>query len=400
MLKTIGFTKEMEEALLKSHCPEDCIPLLNTALKEKKLDLPDTDKKWLLGEALKYICEKYNDPLLVHDFVTHEKEDGSLRLDNYSRKVISVWFQVENLEQETVPDRKHISIHSNTYVRGSAPEVILPDIITEIRPFCFENCKEVRKIIIPDSIRIIPRGAFCNCEKLEEVVLPETVTVIREGAFIGCRNLKTIHLPAAVSEIGSCAFFGCENLTSVDLPASLKEVGYGVFSKCRKLTELRVPEGFAVPTEKHVFYGCPLPDLPALRNAPLPGDAEKILDELNYALDIYAAGFLNRTNCTYSFFTEEIAPPDPAHVESRVEKTEWEDDISGYLDIDVIAEEDFAFLKRIYADTLNHLHAEIFRGTKDAMQDYTDEYHCFFVLDMRFLRIGNRWYLSGIEWSD
>ena len=63
-------------------------------------------------------------------------------------------------------------------------------------------------------------GLFSVNNEIEQVVLPETVTVIGWYAFDQCKNLYSATLPEGLKEIAPNAFRGC-GLKSVVLPESL-----------------------------------------------------------------------------------------------------------------------------------------------------------------------------------
>ena len=87
----------------------------------------------------------------------------------------------------------------NAIIKTSTNELIL-------------GCKNT---IIPNSVTSIGKYTFQNCTGLTSVTIPSSVTSIGEGAFIGCSGLTSITIPNSVTTIGGSAFYLCSGLTSV-----------------------------------------------------------------------------------------------------------------------------------------------------------------------------------------
>ena len=168
----------------------------------------------------------------------------------------------------------------------SATEYIIPDYVTEIGNYAFENCSSLTSITIPDSVTSIGYSAFRICSGLTSIVVAEgnkvyhsfknclietqrktlilgcrnseipldgSVTSIGNSAFFGCSSMTSITIPDSVTSIGDYAFFGCRNLTSITIPDSVTSIGYSAFRICSGLTSIVVAEGNKV---YHSFKNC------------------------------------------------------------------------------------------------------------------------------------------------
>ena len=181
-------------------------------------------------------------------------------------------------------------------------EYIVPDGVTKIGDFAFEDCDTLTAAAFPDSVAEIGDLAFGSCKNLtlfgspdscaeeyaneyelkfqeiaqldensratleaelkklgfeyeihgdrvtitgylggaEDLTIPDGVTKIGDSAFLGCESLTSVTFPESVAEIGASAFQGCGSLRTVTLPENVLTVGDGAFAFCWKLTEIRV----------------------------------------------------------------------------------------------------------------------------------------------------------------
>ena len=102
---------------------------------------------------------------------------------------------------------------------GDANAVVIPDGVTSIGDFAFQNCESLTAVKIADSVTSIGNFAFWGCGALASVYIPDGVTSIGDGAFQACDALTTIDLPESVMHLGRCAF-NTNTRTSTPTPAS------------------------------------------------------------------------------------------------------------------------------------------------------------------------------------
>ena len=81
---------------------------------------------------------------------------------------------------------------------------------------------------LPNSITTIGNYAFDECSNLAIVTLPEGLTEIEEGLF-DQSGLKSITIPTGVVTIGDLAFFACEALKTAVIPETVTEIGDHAF---------------------------------------------------------------------------------------------------------------------------------------------------------------------------
>ena len=100
-------------------------------------------------------------------------------------------------------------------------------------------------VTIPNSVTRIGEYAFDNCTSLTSITIPESITRIGRNAFYGCSSLTFITIGSSVTSIGNKAFAYCTNLTDVYCSAeNVPSTGYDAFegSSISSAT-LHVPAG-------------------------------------------------------------------------------------------------------------------------------------------------------------
>ena len=157
-------------------------------------------------------------------------------------------------------------------------EAVIPDSVTKIGEFAFNNCTGLSSITIPNSVTEIGTKAFRNCSNLNSINIPESVTEIGNNVFKLCKQLTSINvnsnnskfcdingvlfnkektllikyperktetsysIPDSVTKIEERAFGHCHTLTSVTIPDSVTEIGCRTFIDCSSLISVTIPD--------------------------------------------------------------------------------------------------------------------------------------------------------------
>ena len=149
---------------------------------------------------------------------------------------------------------------------------VMPETVTSIEPFAFENSK-LTAVALSPRVTEIMYGTFCNASALEEITIPNSVQWISEWAFEGCTGLKKVHvtdlvywtgiqfnsnplsyandlylngdkitdlvIPETVTSISYNAFAGA-SFESVTLPNTVEMIEEGAFADCENLKAVYV----------------------------------------------------------------------------------------------------------------------------------------------------------------
>lgn len=156
-------------------------------------------------------------------------------------------------------------------------KVTIPNSVTTIGYCAFEYCDSLKEIEIPASVKTISDCAFQSCYDLDRVLIEYGITTIGGYAFAYCRNLADINIPNSVTDIGIYAFmdcgfstitlpksittisggmfYGCDNLINISIPDSVTSIGVYAFYSCRKLTNIFVPDSVA-SIAAYAFLDC------------------------------------------------------------------------------------------------------------------------------------------------
>ena len=119
------------------------------------------------------------------------------------------------------------------YPKNRSGEFAVPDTVTTIADYAFDNSPNLTKVTIGKNVKTIGTGAFRNCKSLETVVFEDSDTVqktIGDYAFNNCPVLSTVDFGNAVKSIGNYAFMVDKSLESLEFPDSLESIGNGAFS--------------------------------------------------------------------------------------------------------------------------------------------------------------------------
>ena len=182
-------------------------------------------------------------------------------------------------------------------------EYTIPNSVTELGNYCFDNCKLLTKIILGDNLSKLGNGTakytiysdytpsnrnnynvsatengyliFSECDNLSEIsvssknkyfssfrgvlynkdksiclsapcglsgtyTLPNSAKTVDKYAFFACSKLKNVNLSKNTLELGDYCFDHCSSLESVKIPASVSMISSNAFLNCPSLTKFDI----------------------------------------------------------------------------------------------------------------------------------------------------------------
>ncbi|MDO4183396.1 MAG: leucine-rich repeat protein [Coriobacteriia bacterium] len=105
------------------------------------------------------------------------------------------------------------------YANASGANYAIPEGVTSIWHYAFQNCASLASVSIPEGVTSIGTCTFSGCTSLTSVIIPEGVTRIDELAFSSCTSLTSVSIPASAAKIDSCPFLHCPSLASIRVSA-------------------------------------------------------------------------------------------------------------------------------------------------------------------------------------
>lgn len=112
----------------------------------------------------------------------------------------------------------------------------VPDVLNEIKPYCFESTALESVDLSNTKITIMTDGVFFNNTSLTSINLPKGLENFWDKAFWGCTSLNNIVMPSTVVGIYNNVFEGCTALTNVTLNEGCTTLGHHVFKNSNLAT--------------------------------------------------------------------------------------------------------------------------------------------------------------------
>ena len=155
---------------------------------------------------------------------------------------------------DTVVIPNHVtSIGKYAFENSKMTKVIIPPSVTEISPFAFCNCHNLRTVMWGQNCKKVPLGCFAGSENLVSVKRLDNVTSVAENAFNGCSSLTCVEFKN-VTSIGMAAFKYCESLETISGLSNVISVGKQCFVDCKSLESVE----FSIlrRLQEYAFSGC------------------------------------------------------------------------------------------------------------------------------------------------
>ncbi len=155
-----------------------------------------------------------------------------------------------------------------------------------------------------NSNAIIETGTNAILLGCMNTIIPENITCIREFAFNDCHGMTYLNIPAGVTDIERYAFQSCNNVKTLSIPESVTCIGQGVFNNCDSLksvycyikTPIDYVDAFDFKTYSTATLYVPSESVEAYRNS----------DGWNNFQDIQSLTTTDLKNILYEYEADEI----------------------------------------------------------------------------------------------
>ncbi|MBR6067531.1 MAG: leucine-rich repeat protein, partial [Bacteroidales bacterium] len=140
-----------------------------------------------------------------------------------------------------------LGLAHNLYINNElVTDLVLPNTITEIKPYVFKNATCLTSVTIPSSVTSIGYQAFYGCSNLTTVNFnAENCTTMGSSSspvFYNCTSFSTLNIGENVENIPEYAFKGCSGLETITIGNSLESIGDYAFSNCSSLTAVYISD--------------------------------------------------------------------------------------------------------------------------------------------------------------
>ena len=133
---------------------------------------------------------------------------------------IMAWHNMECANFAARPNNTYASVYILDSQGNEVTKLVIPNEITKIESFEFQNMVNIQRLVIPNSVTDIGMDAFSGCSSLADVVVGDSVKYIGVpggfgSVFEDCSNLSTIIIGSSVKGIYADTFKGCSSLKTV-----------------------------------------------------------------------------------------------------------------------------------------------------------------------------------------
>ncbi len=205
----------------------------------------------------------------------------------------------DSLISVTLPDSVTSIGNAAFYGCNSLTSIPIPDSVTSIGSYAFYNCDSLISVHITDIAAwckinfdgytsnplYYAKNLYLNNELVTDLVVPDGVTSIGNYAFNNCDSLTNITIPDSVTSIGEDAFHNCNSIKTVYYQGSLEDKRrIAIASEHKLLTNATWYYAKCTKVEEHIYDSncdeyCNVCD--AIRETATNHDFEWIIDKEN-----------------------------------------------------------------------------------------------------------------------
>ena len=167
----------------------------------------------------------------------------------------------------TIPESVTTIGDNSFFGCSSLTSITISKCLTYIGNSAFNDCTSLNSVNISDceswfkisfdnntsNPLYYAQHLILNGSEIKELVIPNTVTFISDYCFNNCSGLTSIDIPESVTSIGGSAFRGCSGLTTVTIPESVTSIGTDAFSDCSNMETITYLSSSPFILDKAIF---------------------------------------------------------------------------------------------------------------------------------------------------
>ena len=160
-------------------------------------------------------------------------------------KTVLIQYPIGNTRSSYTIPYGVISLDYSAFADSTLSSISIPETVTTIGDWVFNDCRELTSINIPHSVTSIGEDAFSNCNSISEFDLPDSLLSIEAYAFFGCK-IRGIEIPKSVTSIDARAFEKADLLSAITVDEDNKNYSNdenGVLYNKDKTELVKYPEG-------------------------------------------------------------------------------------------------------------------------------------------------------------
>ena len=184
---------------------------------------------------------------------------ADLELPNTITSIGKYAFDETALLNDVVLPESISVIAQRAFDKSALKSIKIPDNVETIERYTFAECSNLTSVIFGDNskLKTICGEAFGDCIALESIRIPDSVETIgwvsgnsMSGAFENCSALKNVEFGknSRLTTLEESAFWNCKSLETIALPKSLKTIGKEAFEDCTNLKHVYFEEGSQLKT--------------------------------------------------------------------------------------------------------------------------------------------------------
>lgn len=160
--------------------------------------------------------------------------DGCSNISSVYVKNLETWCNIEFQNYESNPLWSGARLYVNDEI---LTKLVIPDSVTEIKPYLFCNQIELRSIQLNNNIEMVGTKAFYNCSGLKYIVLPKNICEVKQYAFDECVNIQKVFYEGSEKDLKCIIMVGNDGIKNAEYIYNATLKTYRFKTNCNSFIE-------------------------------------------------------------------------------------------------------------------------------------------------------------------